>query len=99
ASFDYEIPNHHQMNLMAAIDIEGINEEVSASDESPSTEPEGTDELEDEAVLQMKSGTESAGDETESQAEADVYEIKNKTERNVYDTETETNPDREDTDE
>lgn len=39
SSFDYEIPNHHQMKIMATIEIEGINEGVPVSDDTQSIPP------------------------------------------------------------
>jgi len=40
STFDYEIPNHHQMKITAAIEIEGINDGIPAENDEPSFIPE-----------------------------------------------------------
>ena len=37
STFDYEIPNHHQMKITAAIEIEGINDGIPAENDEPSS--------------------------------------------------------------
>src|SRR5699024_858323 len=49
SSFDYEIPNHHQMKISATIEIEGINEEVTSSGDTQSfTMEKGQEDVENE---------------------------------------------------
>lgn len=91
ASFDYVIPNHHQMKLMATIEIEGIIEQSTETSDEPETpdkqeesvkgtQNETQDELQETEESDIDHNEELV-DEVESEStEADKINVVDKTE-------------------
>src|SRR5699024_1341609 len=79
ASFDYEIPNHHQMKLMATIEIDGLIEQYMETNDEPEihtdqeqTVDETQPETHDEKPQQREENDRFQNDETEKEsAESD----------------------------
>lgn len=81
ASFDYEIPNHHQMKLMATIEIDGLIEQYMETNDEPEihtdqeqTVDETQPETHDEEPQQREENDRFQNDETEDETEKESAE-------------------------